>query len=250
MRVGQALSYPSPQAPGGALPSPSPGPGPDLASEHALLLRQVAARAEALLAVAAAGRRPAAELEALVGYLRAEILRQAADEEILLFPAHGAPAGLARLAAGHARLRAGIEILERAAGDAGASPAMIASATREFLCRLEGHLAEEEAVLAAPGEPGGVPATTLLGRPSHEWYPLTEGRVIELDALPPDQAVEAVARRLMRLRRDERVEIRSGRDPVPVWQRIDELAPGRYSFVYLEDGPDRWRVRVTRRAQR
>jgi uncharacterized protein (DUF2249 family) len=246
MRVGQALSYPSPQAPGGALPGP--GPGPDLAGEHALLLRQVTARAEALLAVAAAGRRPAAELEALVGYLRAEILRQAADEEILLFPDHGAPGGLARLAAGHARLRAGIEILEHAAGDTEASPAMIASATRELLCRLEGHLAEEEAVLAAPGEPGSVPATTLLGRPSHEWYPLTEGRVIELDALPPDQAAEAAARRLMRLRRDERVEIRSGRDPVPVWQRIDELAPGRYGFIYLEDGPDRWRVRVTRRA--
>jgi len=237
------VSYPAPQAPDGAIPAP----GLDLAGEHALLLRQVAVRAEALLAVAAADRWPAAELEALVGYLRAEILRQAADEEILLFPARGASRGLARLARGHVRLREGIETLERAAGDEGNSPAMIASATRELLCQLERHLAEEDAVLAAPGEPGSVPATTMLGRPSHEWYPLTEGWVIELDALPPDQAVEAAARRLMRLQRDEHVEIRSGRDPVPVWQRIDELASGRYSFIYLEDGPDRWRVQVTRR---
>jgi uncharacterized protein (DUF2249 family) len=239
------VSYPAPQAPDGAIPAP----GLDLAGEHALLLRQVAVRAEALLAVVAAGRWPAAELEALVGYLRAEILRQTADEEILLFPARGAPRGVARLARGHVRLREEIETLERAAGDEGNSPAMIARATRELLGQLERHLAEEDAVLAASGGPGSVPATTRLGRPSHEWYPLTEGRVIELDALPPDQAVEAAARRLMRLRRDEHVEIRSGRDPVRVWQRIDELAPGRYGFIYLEDGPDRWRVQVTRRTQ-
>jgi uncharacterized protein (DUF2249 family) len=243
MRVSHAFSNPAPQAPDGALP----GPDSDLAGEHALLLRQVAVRAEALLAVAAAGRWPAAELAALAGYLRAEILRQAADEEILLFPARAAPAGLARLARDHVRLRAGIEALESAAGDAEDSPAVIASATRELLRQLESHLAEEDAVLAAPSGPGSIPATTLLGRPPHEWYPLTEGRVIELDALPPGQAVEAAARRLMRLRRDEQVELRSGRDPVPVWQRIDELARGRYGFVYLEEGPYRWRVRVTRR---
>jgi uncharacterized protein (DUF2249 family) len=244
MRVSHAPGHSSPQAPDGPLLSP----GPDLAGEHALLLRQVAVRAEALLAVAEAGRWPAVELEALTGYLRAEILRQAADEEILLFPACVPSAGLARLAGDHVRLRAGIEALERAAGDAGTSPAIIASATRELLRHLERHLAAEEAVLAAASGPGRVPATTLLGRPPHAWYPLTEGRVIELDALPPDQAVEAAARRLMRLRGDEHVEIWSGRDPVPVWQRVDELAPGRYGFIYLEDGPDRWRVRVTRRA--
>lgn len=245
MCVSHAPGYPTPQAPDG----PPAGWDPDLASEHALLLRQVTARAEAVLAVAAAGRWPAAELEALVGYLRAEILRQATDEEILLFPARGASPGLARLARGHVRLRAGIETLERAAGEAGESPVKIASATRELLRQLERHLAEEDAVLADSGGPGSVPATTQLGRPPHEWYPLTEGRVIELDALPPDQAVEAAARRLMRLRHDERVEMRSGRDPVLVWQRIDELAPGRYGFTYVEDGPDRWRVQVTRRAK-
>lgn len=245
MRVSHAAPLPRTARADGAIP----GPGLDLAGEHALLLRQVAVRAEALLAVAATGRWPAAELEALVGYLRAEILRQTADEEVLLFPARGAPRGLARLACGHVRLRAGIETLERAAGGEGDSPAMIASATRALLGQLERHLAEEDAVLAAPGGRGSVPATTTLGRPSHEWYPLTEGRVIELDALPPDQAVEAAARRLMRLRYDECVEMRSGRDPVLVWQRIDELAPGRYGFTYVEDGPDRWRVQVTRRAK-
>ena len=41
----------------------------------------------------------------------AEVLRQAADEEWLLFSAHDAPPGFARLSRGHARLRANIDVL-------------------------------------------------------------------------------------------------------------------------------------------
>jgi hypothetical protein len=45
----------------------------------------------------------------------AEVLRQAADEEWLLFPAHDAPPGFARLSRGHVRLRANIDVLARPA---------------------------------------------------------------------------------------------------------------------------------------
>ena len=51
----------------------------------------------------------------------AEVLRQAADEEWLLFSAHDArsppatPAGFARPSRGHARLRANIDVLARPA---------------------------------------------------------------------------------------------------------------------------------------
>src|SRR5216110_3312204 len=58
-----------------------------LADEHGQLLRQVAIRADALLAAAASGGWPAGELHALLGYLSTEVLRQAADEEAFLFPA-------------------------------------------------------------------------------------------------------------------------------------------------------------------
>ena len=94
--------------------APPGGPPLTLADEHALLLSQVLTRAEDLLAVTAEDRWPARELQALVGYLRAEVLGQDADEERLLFPA-GAPAGVSRLARDHARLRATIETLERVA---------------------------------------------------------------------------------------------------------------------------------------
>jgi uncharacterized protein (DUF2249 family) len=235
-------------------PAPRAGDAPaaqaiGLADEHSELLKQVAVRAEALLAVAAAGRWPAGELEALLGYLRAEILRQVADEEMLLFPARGSHAGLTRLARDHARLRSAVEALEHAAHGTGGSPARLASATRDLLCQLERHLAAEEALLAGPRGPGSAPATTALGAHPHEWYPLTEGPVIDLDALPPDQAAVAATERLLRLRRGEQAELQSGTDPYPVWQRINEFASGRYGFAYLEDGPGRWRVQVTRRGQ-
>ncbi len=71
--------------------------------------------------------------------------------------------------------------------------------------------------------------------------------MIDLDVLPSGQVTDAAVDRLLRLRRGEQVELRSGRDPWPVWQRMDDLVPGRYGFAYLTEGPDQWRVQVTRR---
>lgn len=71
----------------------APGGRPlTLADEHALLLEQVAIRAEDVLAVAAQNLWPARELRRLLGYLRVEVLRQAEDEEMLLFASLGASA--------------------------------------------------------------------------------------------------------------------------------------------------------------
>jgi uncharacterized protein (DUF2249 family) len=220
-----------------------------LTGEHAQLLEQVAIRAADLLAASAAGRWPARELQALVGYLRAEVLRQAAEEEGTLFPAHRATEGFARLARDHVRLREGIEVLARAAAGEGAySHAQLAATTRDLLAQLKGHLTAEERLLTAADPPGTEPAVTAESRRRHEWYPLTEGPVANLDALPPGEVTDAAVDRLFRLRRGEQVELRSGRDPAAVWRRMDELSPGGYGFVYLQDGPDQWRVQVTRRA--
>ena len=102
-----------------------------LADEHALLLGQVAARARELLAVVSRGGWPGAELAALAGYAQAEVLRHASDEETLLFPS-GRSEAATRLARDHARLRAGIELLARAAaGEQLLSPGGLAAATRD-----------------------------------------------------------------------------------------------------------------------
>ena len=226
-----------------------PGGAPrTLADEHALLLGQVRARARELLAVVSRGGWPGAELAALAGYAQAEVLRHASDEERLLFPA-GRSEAATRLARDHARLRAGIELLARAAaGEQLLSPGGLAAATRDFVGQLEHHMRAEEETLAARRAPDGVPATVALGSHPHRWYPLTEGPVIDLDALPPGQAVAAAVDRLLRLRRGEQIELRSGTDISPVWREMHQLSPGRYRFAMLQEGPDRWRMQVTRRS--
>lgn len=132
----------------------SGGPLPTLADEHALLLGQVAVRVEDLLAGTAEDRWPGRELQALLGYLRTEVLAQAAGEEGLLFPAHDPPPGFARLSRDHVRLRAGTEVLARvAAGEGTRSPAQLAVTARDLLTQLECHLIAEEKLLAATCAP-------------------------------------------------------------------------------------------------
>ena len=218
-----------------------------LAEEHVLLLWQVTACAEELLSVAAHGRWPGAELTALAGYVQAEVLRQTSDEEALLFPAAAAQdaAGLAR---DHARLRSAADLLARAAaGEQPMSPAQIAVAVRDFAAQLERHLRAEENLLASQRAPWGVPGTVALGGHPHEWYPLTEGPVADLDALPAGQAVAAAVDRLLRMRHGEQVELQADTDLDPVWREISELSPDGYQFTVLQDGPGRWRMRVIRR---
>jgi uncharacterized protein (DUF2249 family) len=218
-----------------------------LAEEHVLLLWQVTESAEKLLTAAEHGRWPGAELAALAGYAQAEVLRQASDEEALLFPAVPAQtaAGLAR---DHARLRAAAELLSRAAaGEQAMSPAQVATAVRDFTVQLERHLRNEDGLLAPDQAPRGVPGTVHLGARPHEWYPLTEGPVVDLDALPPDQAAAAATDRLLRMHRGEQVELQWSTDLDPVWREINELSPGGYRFAVLQDGPARWRMQVTRR---
>ena len=222
---------------------PTARPPLTLAEEHVLLLWQVAARGEELLTAAADGRWPGDELAALAGYAQAEVLRQMSDEEALLFPA--APARqAAALARDHARLRAAAEVLARvAAGEQPMPPARVAAVARDFATQLKGHLRAEESLLA----PRGVPGTTALGGHPHQWYPLTEGPVVDLDALPDGQAVAAAVDRLLRMRRGEQVELQSSTGLDPVWREISRLSPDGYQFTALQDGPDRWRMQVTRR---
>lgn len=218
-----------------------------LAEEHVLLLWQVRASAEKLLAAAEHGRWPGAELTALAGYARAEVLRQVSDEEALLFPSFPVQtaAGLAR---DHVRLRAAAELLTRAAtGEQPMAPAQLATTVRDFVTQLGRHLRSEEHLLTSGRAPREVPGTVTLGGHPHEWYLLTEGSVADVDTLPAEEAVAAAVDRLLRMRRGEQVELLASTDLDPVWREISALSPDGYQFTVVQDGPARWRIQVTRR---
>jgi uncharacterized protein (DUF2249 family) len=220
-----------------------------LRQEHALLMREVNTRAEMVLREADEGRWPQSELRELLNYLHLEVLRQVTDTEWLLFrTAHRAPDELARLRRDHLELRLAIDVLTQAAATGGSadgpSPPQLAAATRDLLAQLDAHLTAEQQVLTTAG--GAAPSTASLGSQPHEWYPLTEGPVIDLDQLPGEQGVDAALGRLIRLRPEEQVELRCSSDPSPLWQRLARADPGGYGLAYLERGPQRWRLQITR----
>jgi uncharacterized protein (DUF2249 family) len=225
----------------------SNSPRPTLADEHDLLLLQVAARAEVLLAALEKPAWPNTELAALLDYLRAEVLHQIHDEEALLIADRLDEPAAARLISDHVELRTAVELLAEAAGERQRpSPSAVSDLVTDIFSQLEDHCSAEEALLSSPAHSTD-PATSVSTNRPHEWYPLTEGQVIDVDLLPADWLVDALVDRLLRMRRGERVELRSARDLSPLWRRMRWYDPGGFNLVHLLDGPPRWRVLCTRR---
>lgn len=227
---------------------PPPTARSTLDQEHALLTREVSTRADAVLTVADKGGWPQQELHELVNYLQLEVLRQIVDEEWLLFGnAHRPLDELATLRGEHLQLRRSIETLTEAAQGAGdITPKQVAVTTRDLLGQLKGHLAAEDHLLTTTTGTATPAVTGITGQP-HEWYGLTAGRIIDLDALPGPRGADATLGRLLQLHRGQTVELRGSRDPSPLWQRVTNSDPAGWGITHLERGPDQWRVEISRR---
>jgi uncharacterized protein (DUF2249 family)/hemerythrin-like domain-containing protein len=220
-----------------------------LKDEHALLMREVTARALAVTSAANEGRWPETQLRELLNYLHLEVLRQVVEEEWLLFRVvRHASEDLARLRREHLELRLSIEVLDQATATSGRhgglSPTQLSATTDDLVAQLAAHMSAEDE-LAIAGETA--PAITSFGAQPHEWYALLESPVIDLDQLPGPQGADAAFGRLLRLQRSEQVEIQSAVDPSPMCQRLTAADPGGYGIAYLERGPQHWRVKITRR---
>jgi uncharacterized protein (DUF2249 family) len=221
-----------------------PAPAISLAGEHRVLRREVTTRADPVLSAAEAGRWPTRELRAFVDYLQLEVLRQVSDEDWQIYrAARHAGEQFSQLRSQHLELRLTIDDLTQAAVSRGErTPAHLAAHIRELVSQIESHLDAEEQVLAE-----AVPSMSSLGSQPHEWYPLTEGPVIELDRLPGPRGADAVFERLLQLRTGESIELDSGSDPSPLLHRLRRGDPGGYLVDEAVHGPPRWLVRVTRR---
>ena len=218
-----------------------------LADEHAVLLDEVRYRNHAALSALGEGRWPDRELEALVDYLRYEVLDQAVTEERLLFPLTGdglAEGPVHRLVTDHVRLRALTDRLadvRRTRPD----PAVLMDLLDTVITVIDRHMREEEAALAT-ATTGGVESLRQPFR-CHLWFPMTEGHVLDLDALPHEFAHRAAVERFLRLPPGEQIVVRSTHELDGLWQALAGRLPGEIGWVYVEEGPQRWQAQVTRR---
>ena len=221
-----------------------------LADEHAVLLHEVRDRKRAVLAALSAGRWPDREADGLVEYLRYEVLDQAVTAERLLFPLVGeglAGSQIHTLVDDHVHLR---DLTDRLAAVIPASGPQceagdlveLLDALDEFLDR---HMRTEQAMLSV-AKSAGVESLRQPFR-CHLWFPLTEGPEVDLDALPREFAHRAALERFSRLRFGERLLVRSSGELDGLWNLLSRRRPGEYGWVYVEEGPNRWRAEVTRR---
>ncbi len=214
--------------------------------EDAEILWQATARGDALMRDLARGRDSHADVEALLGYLREVVLTRISDEERHALPVlrrvrPGAPE-LVELGRQHLQLRGDVEDLASAA-QGHSSRGELAGVIRRLVHHLEIHLATEAAVLHRNQDATAAERTWVA---ANHWYPLVEGRVIEMDRLRQDQAESAVLNRLTRLRPAEHVELRSSHDPHGVWVRLQQRDPGAHDWQATQDGAS-WSVTVRRR---
>lgn len=223
-----------------------------LSDAHVALQWQIATRADDVLTALHSGRWPGRELDSLVDYLVHELLDQATTEDRLLYywePSTDDKGRAARLGGDHIRLRATVETLARSSTGARPAPEELAATVHSLLDQLESHLEAEEMAWSDFDQGGRDRVAHALQARSHHWFALTEGDVIDLDALPEEEVVPAALDRLSRLRSGEQVEVHSSRDVQPLWRQLRHREPGGYGWCYLQEGPDRWRAQITRRGE-
>jgi hypothetical protein len=235
----------------GELPLAVSEPGhPTLVGEHALLLQGVHRRVWPVLALIDTGTWPTAELHTLVAFLRTSLLRQASDEEALLFP-YPAETRFAELAAQHARLHALTERLAHANSTHCPLPEL-RRVVAELTNVLARHLAAEQVQLGRLAERGqAVPSAAELASSGQTWIAANVGPLrILLDDLPVELATQLCIERLLRLRPGQTAEVRSSdRDNlmhVLRWMRAFDSASYGIEFVSAPGSADS-HLEVTRR---
>ena len=188
------------------------------ADADALVLWQVAARADALLEAVAVNRPHQVALQSLLGYLRNVVLTRIAEEDTVLLQAyrtctstwsstsqHIEADDLQRARQEHLLLRMDIEDLAEAADVAGTTQRQtLSDVVARLVTHLEAHLRSELSTLTE----AGAGTVGLTWRSVLDWYPLAEHRVLDLSTIAPAAARHAALSTLATMPFGERLEVR------------------------------------------
>jgi len=214
-----------------------PAAAAPLADEHSVLLWQACAYADE---VAEAARSPQAfgpALHGMLAFLHYRLLPYLDAEECRLRPTELRDGHLADLViTDHQRLRADVENLESSR-----SRDLAGLAAQALVHRFDRHVRREESWVtdAAAGEARlDIEDWELLLRMSGD---------IDVDALPTACREALLLRRLQAMHRGETLTLHASRNLHDLWRRQSVLDRGSHAWVYEQDGPRHWNVRITRR---
>ncbi|MFF9128480.1 DUF2249 domain-containing protein [Streptomyces sp. NPDC014889] len=187
---------------------------------------------------------------ALTDFCTGEVRRHlAASDEALYAPAEGAAETrllIRALRTTSAAVGAGIDALA-AADDADSA----ADAARDIASLLTVHLAVEQDVL--------LPALALLPGAdlpilAADFETLLDGgrldrpAVVDVTSIPHGRRHPRIFARFARLGPGEAFTLVNNHDPKPLRREFEATHPGAFTWDCLESGPERWQVRIGRRA--
>jgi uncharacterized protein (DUF2249 family) len=244
-------------------------------AHHAQMSGALTIHVEALVAAAARSELLAAERarQLLADWCNEELLPHAHAEEQALYPAARATTKGRLLAEAMLEEHRLIRDLVRALEDGTGGPVRAAAAAGALRAVFELHLAKENRLVlpllaATPGvsvaallegmhdllgdesgqanqdDPSGCGGHTCsCGEQQAEGYP-------ELDARSIPHAIRhaTIFGALDTVAAGGGLVLVAPHDPIPLLGQIDERWPGRFTVEYLENGPQRWRLALTRSA--
>lgn len=243
---------------------------------HAVMAGRLQVLVEGLLVEVEGGSAGAAATarEALVAWLRGDLLPHAAAEEKAMYPAaHGTDRGrllVDGMLAEHVSIGALVDEVEQAA-----TPVRAAAAARALLAMFESHLAKEnELVLPLLAADPAVSVAELLGgmhellggHDDHEDHAeqaerqggcgghcscgeVDSAEYPELDARTVPHAIRhaTIFGALDGVAPGGGMVLVAPHDPLPLLAQLEERAPQRFEVSYLERGPEAWRIQLVRR---
>jgi uncharacterized protein (DUF2249 family) len=213
-------------------------PAPPLVDEHSVLLWQACAYADDVTEAARSGQAFVPALRGMLAFLHYRLLPYLDAEECRLRPNQLRDVHMADLlVADHQRLRADVEGLESSR-----SRDLAGVAAEVLVDRLDQHLRREERwVTDASG--GASPRVDF-----EDWELLLRmSDDINVDSLPPDCRDALVLRRVQAMHCGETLSLHASRSLHDLWRRDHAIDRNSHAWVYEQDGPRRWDVRITRR---